>query len=197
MHVCPRGFQLPLEHQKGQGPPVCLFLPFYSICHSLPPSSFPSFPFLQVKNGKIPLSDVPWLLKKALTLVVGGDSPSAVMDFSSILSSLVSSTAGFSITSCFFSGLAVLAGQREKNPEMDVYWNDSGQCRQELLCGLLRAAWSALGLHVLSLPKGTSHVQLQCKYHRAGAPLALSGTHLTSSSHLVAPLLNQRILGLT
>lgn len=49
-----------------------------------------------------------------LTLVVGGDSPSAVMDFSSIFSSLVSSTAGFSTTSCFFSGLAVLAGQQEK-----------------------------------------------------------------------------------
>lgn len=36
------------------------------------------------------------------------------MDFSSIFSSLVSSTAGFSTNSCFFSGLAVLAGQQER-----------------------------------------------------------------------------------
>lgn len=57
----------------------------------------------------------PW----PLTLVAGGDSPSAVMDFSSIFSSLVSSTAGFSTTSCLFSGLAVLAGQQE-GKERDV-----------------------------------------------------------------------------
>lgn len=57
---------------------------------------------------------LPKFLGWRLTLVVGGDSPSAVMDFSSIFSSLVSSTAGFSTTSCFFSGLAVLAGQQEK-----------------------------------------------------------------------------------
>lgn len=50
-----------------------------------------------------------------LTLVAGGDSPSAVIDFSSIFSSFVSSsTAVFSI-SCFFSGLAVLAILQDKN----------------------------------------------------------------------------------
>lgn len=56
----------------------------------------------------------------ALTLVVGGDSPSAVMDLSSIFSSLASSTAGGSSTSRFLSGLAVLAGQRETEGR-DVY----------------------------------------------------------------------------
>lgn len=150
--------------------------------------TLPFFPFPSGKEQEPPptyLVVVPELLKKPLTLVVGGDSPSAVMDFSSIFSSLVSSTAGFSITSCFFSGLAVLAGQQEKNPEMDVYWNDSGQCRQ--LCGLLGAARSVLGLHTLSLLQGTSHLQLHCKYHRARAPLALSGTSPASSRFLVAP----------
>ena len=53
------------------------------------------------------LHRVCWLAAD-LTLVAGGDSPSAVIDFSSIFSSFVSSsTAVFSI-SCFFSGLAVL-----------------------------------------------------------------------------------------
>lgn len=54
------------------------------------------------------------LLTAGLTLVAGGDSPSAVIDFSSIFSSFVSSsTAVFSI-SCFFSGLAVLTILRDK-----------------------------------------------------------------------------------
>lgn len=82
---------------------------------------------------------------RPLTLVAGGDSPSAVMDFSSIFSSLVSSTAGFSTTSCFFSGLAVLAKER------DAEWN------RVLPCGPLGPGVQPAGACVHP-PSGPTHV---------------------------------------
>lgn len=95
-----------------------------------------------------------WLL----TLVVGGDSPSAVIDFSSIFSSLVSSTAGFSTTSCFFSGLAVLAGQQEE--KLNVYWM-IGNMKKQTTPWSARDWWEQVPWAYMHLPSpgayGTCH----------------------------------------
>lgn len=132
-----------------------------------------------------------------LTLVVGGDSPSAVMDFSSIFSSLLSSTAGFSITSCFFSGLAVLAGQQEKNPEMDVYWNDSGQWRQELLLWSSGGSKASPGSTYIISALGTSELLPHNRYRSAGAPWLCPAHIRPLPDPSLLLFLNQRIVGLT
>lgn len=112
-----------------------------------------------------------WLL----TLVVGGDSPSAVMDFSSIFSSLVSSTAGFSIISCFFSGLAVLAGQQVEKLK-GCLLNDR---RHEeinypvVFWGLVGA--DSLGLCPSSFTQGTWHVSLNHRCCWAGPSIQAPG----------------------
>lgn len=118
-----------------------------------------------------------WLL----TLVVGGDSPSAVMDFSSIFSSLVSSTAGFSTISCFFSGLAVLAGQQEEKLK-GCLLND--RKHEEMNHSVV--SWGLVGADSLGLcPCALNH---RCHWVGPTWPhLALSGTQLTSFCFLAAP----------
>lgn len=89
------------------------------------------------------------------------------MDFSSIFSSLVSSTAGFSTTSCFFSGLAVLAGQQERRAR------DVGQSNRVL------PLWS-LGVQTAGAWDHLSSGALLCGsiLGALGLPLALSSLGL-------------------